>query len=220
VPATFFVNSDRVDIEHERDWDVLERLFLSEVPLPARLTLEGPPAGLDAATRTTAERADALDAIHRLMWPLDVDGRAALVRAILGWSGATPAVRASHRVLTGAEIRELASRSGHTLGAHTTHHLALTTQPADTKRREVAGDKATLERVLGQPVTLFSYPYGEFDAELAGIVSDAGFHAAVTVASGVVRPGSNRLVLPRLEPTPTDARAFREWLAAPFASRY
>ena len=85
------------------------------------------------------------------------------------------------------------------------HHLALTTQPDETKRREVFDDKATLERLLQHPVRLFSYPYGDLDAGVVAAVRDAGFHAAVTVQPGVVSAGANRLLLPRFEMTRTDA---------------
>ena len=78
-------------------------------------------------------------------------------------------------MLTDDEIRTLAGRPGHTIGAHTVHHLALTTQPADTKRREIVENKAALERLLQRPVHLFSYPYGDFDAETRGDRRRGGF---------------------------------------------
>jgi peptidoglycan/xylan/chitin deacetylase (PgdA/CDA1 family) len=173
VPATFFVNTDRLSEEHERGWDVLERIFVSDT--------------------------DALERLNRIMWPLDARARQDLVESVLTWSGVDRAPRPTHRVLTGEEIRALAGRPGHTIGAHTTHHLALTTQSGDVKRREVFENKASLEQLLGRPVRLFAYPYGDFDAETRTIVRDAGFLAAVTVEAGRVSAGANRLLLPRYE---------------------
>src|SRR5207249_4682851 len=97
---------------------------------------------------------------------------------------------------------------GHAIGAHTTHHLVLPTQPLDTRRREILDDKATLERILGRPVTLFAYPYGDFDADTVAIVRDAGFLAAVTTEAGFVACGTNRLPLPRREVTANDHGRF------------
>jgi hypothetical protein len=65
-------------------------------------------------------------------------------------------------------------------------------------------NKAALESVVQKPIHLFAYPYGEVDAELAAMVSNAGFHAAVTVRGGLVSAGSNRLMLPRFEITSAD----------------
>src|SRR5439155_14732125 len=104
---------------------------------------------------TPVERAAALDALNGAAWPLDGAARHQLVADVLAWSGATPCARASHRVVTADELRAPAARPGHTIGAPTINHLALTCHGADLKRREIAADKSALERVLGRPVDLF-----------------------------------------------------------------
>jgi peptidoglycan/xylan/chitin deacetylase (PgdA/CDA1 family) len=119
-------------------------------------------------------------------------------------------------VLTDDEIRVLARRPGHAIGAHTVHHLALTAQPLTVKRHEVFESKATLERLLQQPVHLFAYPYGALDAETRTVVSDARFRAAVTVQAGLVTAGTNRLLLPRCEITAQDQGSFPLRLRAMF----
>ena len=68
--------------------------------------------------------------------------------------------------------------------------------------------KTTLERLLGRPVALFSYPYGEFDAATIASVAEAGFHGAVTVEAGLVSSGANRLLLPRYEIGPRQRADF------------
>ena len=208
VPATFFVNTDRLTEEHERWWDMLERVFLGGAALPPLLRITVAGDALQMPTATAQERADALACLNRAAWPLNANARAELVAHVAAWSGVDISARTSHRVLTETEIRELASRPGHTIGAHTVRHLALTTQPADTRRSEIVDDKLTLERVLQQPVHLFSYPYGEFDPEIVTAVSQAGFRAAVTIQPGLVTAGTNRLLLPRHEIMATDSLSF------------
>ncbi|MBI3493624.1 MAG: polysaccharide deacetylase family protein, partial [Acidobacteria bacterium] len=199
VPATFFINTDRLDKPHERWWDVLERVFLPDAALPARLALRVSGSELQLATATAAERKAALEALNRTAWPLDAHARAKMLEDVLAWSGTPHSPRQTHRMMTADELRELARRPGHTIGAHSVHHLSLTLQPAETKRREIVDNKIELERLLGRPVNLFSYPYGEFDAATVTVVGDAGFHAAVTVEAGLVSSGTNRLLLPRFE---------------------
>jgi peptidoglycan/xylan/chitin deacetylase (PgdA/CDA1 family)/glycosyltransferase involved in cell wall biosynthesis/SAM-dependent methyltransferase len=201
VPATFFVNSDRLDEAHERWWDVMERIFLTSDTLPPELDLHSTRYHVRANTRTLDERAAAVELVNRSAWTLDANERESLAAEVIAWSGADVRARASHRVLTRDELRTLAARPGHSIGAHTVHHLALTTQPRDTKRAEVVADKAALEEALGCAVSFFSYPYGDFDAELVTIVRDAGFRGAVTVEAGHVSPVTNRLLLPRHEVT-------------------
>jgi peptidoglycan/xylan/chitin deacetylase (PgdA/CDA1 family) len=207
VPATFFVNTDRLEEEHERWWDILERVFSCET-VPAALQLQVDGQVFRLPTATALERAAALKGLNETAWAMDTCARAALARDVLSWSGANAFPRSTHRVLTGGEIRTLANRPGHSIGAHTVNHLALTTQPVDTKRKEIFENKATLERVLERPVHLFSYPYGDFDSDMLAIVSEAGFRAAVTVQAGLASAGTNRLLFPRYEVTPARDESF------------
>jgi peptidoglycan/xylan/chitin deacetylase (PgdA/CDA1 family) len=208
VPATFFVNTDRLTEEHERWWDILERVLLCAETLPPLLPITVAGQDLEMPTATPRERADTLECLNRMAWPLDADARAGLAAHVAAWSGAGVSPRPTHRVLTGSEIRALAGLPGHSIGAHTVHHLALTTHPAETKRQEVRDNKTALEQLLHRPVHLFAYPYGELDSDTLAVVHDARFHAAVTVEAGLVSAGTNRLLLPRFEMTPRHHRAF------------
>src|SRR5262249_53855501 len=105
VPATFFVNSDRLDEGHERWWGILEHVFLCQTSLPAKISLRVGAQHVDAPTSTPAERASALESTHRAAWPLDAAGRRQLLADVLAWSGAQEFARSSHRVLTADEIR-------------------------------------------------------------------------------------------------------------------
>lgn len=218
IPATFFVNTDRLNEEHERWWDVLERVFLSAATLPSTLALEVGGQDLQVPTRTAEQCADALASLNRIAWPLDAYARADMAARVLAWSAADPSPRMTHRVLTGEEVRELAGRPGHSIGAHTTHHLALTTQPAATMRREVFENKLALEGTLQQTVHLFAYPYGDFNAEVLTTVRAAGFRAAVTVEAGLVTAGINRLLLPRYEITAQHHARFPQRMKEMFGS--
>jgi peptidoglycan/xylan/chitin deacetylase (PgdA/CDA1 family) len=206
VPATCFVNTDRLDEEHERFWDVLERVFLGDVQVPPVLNLSAGGHDVQMPTATAGERADALDALNRMAWPLTAAGRAEITGAVVKWSGVSRPPRATHRVMTVDDIRDFASRPGLSIGAHSVHHLALSTQSAETKRQELLDDKRTLEGVLNRAVNLFAYPYGDYDAETIGVVRDCGFHAAFTVDSGRFSAGTNRFLIPRFEVPTNGAR--------------
>jgi peptidoglycan/xylan/chitin deacetylase (PgdA/CDA1 family)/glycosyltransferase involved in cell wall biosynthesis len=218
IPATFFVNTDRLSEEHERWWDILERVFLSGPPLPPVLTISLGGHDLALPTATSAERSAALECLNRTAWPLEASGRSGLVADVLAWSHNAIAPRSTHRVLTSAEVLTLASRPGHSIGAHTIHHLALTTQSAETRWSEVRDDKLTLERAIDRPVHLFAYPYGDFDAGTVATVRKAGFFAAFTVETGLVSAGANRFLLPRCEITAGDRDRFPARLREIFAA--
>jgi peptidoglycan/xylan/chitin deacetylase (PgdA/CDA1 family) len=179
----------------------MERVFLTSGALPSTIDIHDDRYHVRADTSTPAQRLAALEQVNEAAWALDVDGRASLAARVVAWSGLCLEARESHRVLTADELRRLASLPGHNIGAHSVHHLALTTQSRDTQQAEVAADKTSLESVLGRPVRHFSYPYGDFDAGLVAVVRDAGFRAALTVEAGRVTSTTNRLLLPRVEVT-------------------
>jgi peptidoglycan/xylan/chitin deacetylase (PgdA/CDA1 family)/glycosyltransferase involved in cell wall biosynthesis/SAM-dependent methyltransferase len=221
VPATFFVNTDRLDVRHERWWDVLEQLFLGEgvkqAPrLPSLLAVTVTGHSFEIPTATDRDRAAALDLLNRLAWPLEAAARTQLLHDVCTWSGTVVPERATHRVMTGTEILQLASRPGHVVGDHTVHHLALSKHSAAAQRAEIFEGKRALEQLLGHRVTLFSYPYGDYDGNTVVAVRDAGFLGAVTVEAGAIAAGTNRLLLPRVEVTTRSAAEFAAQLTGMF----
>jgi peptidoglycan/xylan/chitin deacetylase (PgdA/CDA1 family)/GT2 family glycosyltransferase len=199
VPATFFVNSERLDTPHEAWQEVLESIFLSALRIPPRLELQlvGVPLVLPSAGLQARRAAfDALYAVGRALSPL---GRAGLVERVRAWSRLELEPRDSHRVLLSEELRDLAARPGHSIGAHTVHHLLLPAHAPALQRAEIRDDKAALERVLERPVEAFAYPYGEAMRETIEMARQAGFVCAVSTRPGLVRPWDDPLDLPRNE---------------------
>jgi peptidoglycan/xylan/chitin deacetylase (PgdA/CDA1 family) len=197
VPATFFVSSGAL-AGGELPWDVLPRIFLAGAAIPERLELPG----LDGAaipTRSAEERVEAHWRVDALFYGLDAPARRALLASLAAWSGLDLAPRPSHRTMTSDELRELASRPGHSIGGHTTNHLALDLQPVAVQSREIAEDREALERLLGRPVTSFAYPYGAHSRDTIRLAGEAGYRVAVTVEPRVVRAGLRPLQVPRLE---------------------
>ena len=196
VPATFFVNSSAGG---ETLIDSIARIFLEDLPLPAALDLEVAGTPVHAACATAEDRRTTFDTLRDLGYCLSATARRDLLWALYDWCGLDPAPRPSHRVLTPWEVRELASRPGHTIGAHTHQHLWLPAQPLSIKVQEMAVNRRYLEDVLGQDVSSFAYPYGAYDEETVRLCRSLGFRTAVTVEPRPVRPWDDSLLLPRQE---------------------
>lgn len=77
-----------------------------------------------------------------------------------------------------------ADRGGLTIGSHTMSHRYLPDLPLDEVRRELAGSKAELERILGREVPLFSYPIGGMTPAIQELVREAGYSTATTTNHG------------------------------------
>jgi peptidoglycan/xylan/chitin deacetylase (PgdA/CDA1 family) len=87
--------------------------------------------------------------------------------------------------------------AGYVFGAHTMHHVRLAAQDPKTRVMEIEASKKELEKVLGQPVRHFCYPYGSYDRQVMQAVETAGFASAVTCLRAAARQGCHPLELPR-----------------------
>jgi peptidoglycan/xylan/chitin deacetylase (PgdA/CDA1 family) len=218
VPATFFCTTAQLDQEHEHWWDLLEGALLSRERTPPELSL--PVGGADRRfdTRTTAARRQVLETLGETLRGAGLEERERALAAVVAWSGGPWAPRALHRALTGREVRMLAGRPGHAVGAHSAHHLALPLQPPEVREREIAGCRRQLAELLHREVAAFAYPYGAYDDATVEAVRRAGFRLAVTVEEGLCRPGCDPLRLPRVEIRSCSPEAFAARLESLFAS--
>jgi peptidoglycan/xylan/chitin deacetylase (PgdA/CDA1 family) len=196
VPAMFFVTT--ADLEQPREfwWDTVRRIVLEEPELPGEIVV-----GLDPSLRVSLggpdERRHALRAIHGALRCLDARRRDDAVRDIR--ASLERHTGPSLRPMAAAEVRTLAGRPGHTIGAHTVRHLSLPAQDRATQLSEMRECRETLETLLERPVTRIAYPFGEASSETVAIAAAAGFTVGVVVDGELDAP-LDLLRLPRIEP--------------------
>jgi len=85
-------------------------------------------------------------------------------------------------ILQATELREL-SRAGVTIGAHTLSHPMLPNMPTELAYAEIADSRTQIERVIGEPVWAFAYPFGDRESvgdREADLAQSAGFECAFT----------------------------------------
>jgi len=213
LPATFFVNSSA---GAETFHDCLARIFLELDEIPSELDVSMMGARLRLPCAGNQARRATFEALSEIGWPLSSEARREVIAALRRWTSIDLAPRRSHRLLMPAELRELANRPGHSIGAHTDNHLFLPAQPRSVKIREIAANRRFLQDVVGQEVSSFAYPYGAFDAETVQICRSMGFRSGVTVIGQPVRPWNGSLVLPRTEVKVQRAAEFDMFMSALF----
>lgn len=81
--------------------------------------------------------------------------------------------------LSRVQIRDLSS--AFEIGAHTLHHLVLTTLTSDRAREEIVQSKAQLEQITGKPCKVFCFPKGRYANAHVEMLGEAGFTGARTV---------------------------------------
>lgn len=213
LPATFFIVTGNLNEPREYWWDVAARIFLGEAPLPVSLDLFGDGTWL-RSTATERDRLETHQAVNALLRPGSITGRNDILARITRWSGLDLSPRQTHRPLVADEVRELAARPLHAIGAHSVRHLWLPAQPTDVQLAEIVESRQTLEHLLERAVPTFAYPYGAVDRTTRDLVGAAGFTCAVTTRNDRVRTGADRLMLPRLEIRDSDAETFDRFVGA------
>jgi len=88
------------------------------------------------------------------------------------------------RPLRRDEARRVAGHPLIDVGAHTVHHLALSTASPDDLFRDVFEGRSALERAVGKPVTHFAYPYGDTSEIIVQRLAKAEYRSGVTVNPG------------------------------------
>ena len=96
------------------------------------------------------------------------------------------------------ELRKLQRTGLIDIEAHTKTHPHLPQISKEEQLEEVVGSKMALEKAIEKKITLFAYPYGQFNDDSVAIVRNSGFEAAVTVSEGTVSPRADMFRLPRV----------------------
>jgi peptidoglycan/xylan/chitin deacetylase (PgdA/CDA1 family) len=188
LPGTFFLSGRALHGRGAYWWEVLE----------ARIAADGvaaTAADLGVTAADPLELAAACEA-RGLTGPLVEEG------------DATPA---DH--LTAADIAELASLPGTTVGFHTVDHPLLPALGAAELDDALTRGRAELAAVVGAPVDLLAYPHGKADEAVARAAAAAGYRRAWTGRIEPTTADSSPHLLGRWEPGGLDARAFAAQLA-------
>jgi peptidoglycan/xylan/chitin deacetylase (PgdA/CDA1 family) len=106
-----------------------------------------------------------------------------------------------HKLISKAELRELAARSWE-IGAHSRTHPRLTELEPDVLHHEVSASRAELAEVTGVAPRSFCYPYGSVNSEAVAAVRDAGYTYACAVRQVAGLP--TVLAMPRIGVTQRD----------------
>ena len=81
------------------------------------------------------------------------------------------------------ELREMTA-AGMEIGGHTVSHKNLDRVEAGEAEREISENKNELEKLTGEKIISFSYPYGGFNDKVKQIVEQAGYRYAVIIKQG------------------------------------
>jgi peptidoglycan/xylan/chitin deacetylase (PgdA/CDA1 family) len=216
IPATVFVTTGYFDSEFW--WNELEEILISPVNLPQHLSIliNGERFNWSCVTRDHSNRIDdsrrnLLLSLYQRMLLIPRQHQQNLLNHLRKWTGAISFQRPS-RALTCEQVVQLASGNLIDIGAHSVSHPFLNRLSAASQHSEIHESKASLEKLLGQPISGFSYPNGAASERTRDMVREAGFVFACASYNDVAWRRSNRFYLPRFWIGDWDAQTFSRWL--------
>ena len=101
-------------------------------------------------------------------------------------------------------LRELSENPLVTIGSHSKSHIPLTSFNQEELKSEISGSKSYLEDLLGEEISMFSYPHGRFNSLVKDAVFKAGYKLAFTSHYDVNYLNQDKLALNRNEIWNTD----------------
>jgi peptidoglycan/xylan/chitin deacetylase (PgdA/CDA1 family) len=107
------------------------------------------------------------------------------------------------RVMTEAQLLEVARHPLVEIGSHTSRHTVLADADEATARAELEGSKRELEELLGEEILSFAYPECHYSPACPAAAKRAGYTSAVTCDG---RGGWDPFELRRESPSPGDGR--------------
>lgn len=185
VPATIFLTTGHIGTGNLFWWDkvsyIIQHTYLDQLNLEEFGTF---------SMRSEREKSRASSIITERLKKLPGGKKDLLIDDLLTISGVEiPADFGKELILSWDEISEM-SHDGIAFGAHTVNHPILTNLPFEQAEREIVQSKNDIEKMIGHQVTAFSYPNGDFNADIAKLVRTCGFACAVAVSPS--RPISPR----------------------------
>jgi peptidoglycan/xylan/chitin deacetylase (PgdA/CDA1 family) len=200
VPATVLLTTGRIGSDEEFWWDELARMVLSRAaPLCASVTVAAEPVQIDLLPidpemepRVTWRAWDppvtAREATYLALWQAlracAPDRRQVAMeqlRRVFGARCPDP----EDLPMRALDVRKLVSDRV-SVGAHGCTHQPLTSLPAAARVEEIQRSRVEAEVLSGLPVTGFSYPHGDRDAETIEMARRAGYSWACSTYEATI----------------------------------
>ena len=237
IPATFFIVTSAIDKQEEFWWDELERIILDAVTLPGSFDLDiasikyswsiDPDKGkkLNAsegsnkipANGSVLSRIGFYYALWQILGKLSFSGRQESLEQLRHWAQQSVNPRKAYLPMSSAELTSLSREPLFEIGAHTVRHANLSLLPVGEQEEEISSSKRDLEQILDQPVTSFSYPFGNYSTETPKLVERSKFLNACIGAKRPVTRNMNPYLMPRFGVNDWDGDQFEKnlqsWLS-------
>lgn len=104
-------------------------------------------------------------------------------------------------IMTEGDLRALSNDDMVEFGSHTADHPSMRGLTTAEMRRQAVESRRYLQELLGRPITMFSYPYGQrcdFSQRSEAVLVESGYELAVTTCWGTKNTAAELLRLRRI----------------------
>lgn len=202
IPATIFVSTGTMNQLRELWWDELEYLLFVGEHIPKCFRLDDDEFGYMWDTDGLAHRENFYKSMHHLMKNFISPGKREMwMEQLWHWRGVKKTVRKENTTLSEEECRRLAKSEMVSIGAHTVNHPSLAVLSRTEQKIEIKDSIDRLSEILGERVTLFSYPFGsyrvDYNEDSMEICQDCGIVKAASTDSQLWNPKTSPYQIPR-----------------------
>lgn len=216
IPAVIFVATGNVDTGHEMWWDELERNLLIEKIYDSSFHLSDELFECTWNISTAERRKDLYYTLHWLIKQCNVEKRENWIRQLQKWNGYQEDGREENKCFQTIDLNDI-DMSGILIGAHTVNHPVLSKLSAGEQLEEISESKRLLEKVFGETIRTFSYPFGgssDYNEETIRICKELGFSKVAANIPGIWETGDDLYQIPRHIVRDWDLEQFKEHIEA------
>jgi peptidoglycan/xylan/chitin deacetylase (PgdA/CDA1 family) len=179
VPATIFLTTGHIGTGNLFWWDKINYAIYHTTADQINLPELG-----KYRTDSRAARAHAMSSVVKKLKKFPDDRKQLLIGNLLDISGVQiSSSLGKELILSWDEIRKM-GKGGIVFGSHSVTHAILSNMLPDEAKKQIRQSKEDIEENTGQEVFAFSYPNGDFNAQLVELVRESGFTCAVSVNPG------------------------------------
>ncbi|MEI6288569.1 MAG: polysaccharide deacetylase family protein [bacterium] len=115
--------------------------------------------------------------------------------------------------ITASQAKEMAESGVVEIASHTLNHPDMKQLNSKDALKQLVESKANLEKIIGQKVYDFAFPYGFFRHNELQLVRKAGYLTSASTLPGLLQYSNNRFYLFRERPGRREGQEFSHWLS-------
>lgn len=194
IPATFFISTNNIGTNSEFWWDELATMFHNINKI--KFNYRGKTYNLE---KIDDVRKACLE-VRSILINMSPEKRREELNVLYDKMSVPIQKSILNRSMNQWEIQQLTKFDNISIGAHTKSHTKLSQLSVDSQREEIKGSKEILEKISGQKIEMFSYPFGsdeDYTEHTVEIVKTCGIKKAAVVKQGLYSKECGEYRIPR-----------------------